>query len=104
MSAPAFNLKKISDNSPLLYAAAAVLAVGFGIFVILTAEKVNVDYPLFTAIFYGGLFFASEAILIAQKRFDALTLLAGCACVACVMFARVSLLYYVSDDYDAFLK
>ncbi len=104
MSAPAFNLKKISDNSPLLYAVAAALAVGFGIFVILTAEKVNVDYPLFTAIFYGGLFFASETILIAQKRFDALTLLAGCACVACVMFARVSLLYYVSDDYDAFLK
>ena len=104
MSTSAIKLKKITDNAALLYAAAAVLAVGFGVFVILTAEKVNVYYPVFTAVFFGGLFFASETILIAQKRFDALTLLAGCACAACAMFARVSLLYYVSDDYDAFLK
>jgi len=88
----------------LLYGIAAMLAVGFGIFVILTAEKVNVYFPVFTALFFGGLFFASVSILIAQKRFDALTLLAGAACLACVIFARVSLLYYVSDDYDAFLK
>ena len=104
MNTTAGKLRKITDNRALLYAAAAVLAVGFGVFVILTAEKVNVYYPVFTAVFFGGLFFASEAILIAQKRFDALTLLVGCACAACAMFARVSLLYYVSDDYDAFLK
>lgn len=104
MSTSTVKLKKITDNLLLLYAAAALLAAGFGIFVILTAEKVNVYYPAFTAVFFGGLFFASEIILIAQKRFDALTLLAGSACVACVMFARVSLLYFVSDDYDAFLK
>lgn len=104
MNTTALKIKKITENTALLYAAAALFAVGFGIFVILTAEKVNVYYPLFTAVFFGGLFFASEAILIAQKRFDAFTLLAGAACVACVMFARVSLLYYVSDDYDAFLK
>lgn len=104
MTTSAVKLKKISDNTALLYSAAALLAVGFGIFVILTAEKVNVYFPVFTSLFFGGLFFASEAILIAQKRFDALTLLAGAACAACVIFARVSLLYYVSDDYDAFLK
>ena len=97
-------LKKISGNAPLLYALAALLSVGFGAFVILTAEKVNVAYPLFTAVFFGGLFFISQAILIAQNRFDALTLLVGAACVACVMFSRVSLLYFVSDDYEYFLK
>lgn len=104
MSKQALAIKKISDNALLLYAAAAVLSVGFGVFVILTAEKVNVDYPLFTAILFGGLFFVSQSILIAQKRFDAVTLLAAAACLACVIFSRVSLLYYVSDDYEYFLK
>ena len=97
-------LKKISAPAPLLYVVAAILSVGFGVFVILTAEKVNVDYPIFTAVLFGGLFFISQTILIAQDRFDALTLLVGAACVACVMFSRVSLLYFVSDDYEYFLR
>ena len=104
MSTASVKLKRISESSLLLYLASAVLAVGFGAFVILTAEKVNVDYPIYTAVFFGGLYFIAQSILIAQKRFDAITLLAASACIACVMFSRVSLLYFVSDDYEYFLK
>ena len=104
MSSASVKLKKISENTLLLYIAAAVLSAGFGVFVILTAEKVNVDYPVYTAVFFGGLYFIAQSILIAQKRFDAITLLAASACLACVLFSRVSLLYFVSDDYEYFLK
>jgi len=97
-------LKKATANKPLLYICAALLSMGFGVFVILTAAKVNVDYPLMTAVIFGGLFFMAQAMLIAQNRFDALSLLAAAACLACLMFARVSLLYFESNDYKAFLS
>ena len=88
----------------MLYGIAALLSAGFGVFVILTAEKVNVYYPIPTAVIFGGLFFLAQALLIAQDRFDALSLLVAAACLACVMFSRVALLYFESNDYKAFLK
>ena len=97
-------LNKATESKPLLYLCAALLSAGFGAFVILTAKKVNVDYPLLTAVIFGGFFFMAQAILIAQNRFDAITLLVGAACLACVIFARVSLLYFESNDYKAFLS
>ena len=97
-------LNKVTASKPLLYLCAALLSAGFGVFVILTARKVNVDYPLLTAVIFGGFFFMAQAILIAQDRFDAITLLVGAACLACVIFARVSLLYFESTDYKAFLS
>ena len=97
-------LDKAGNNNPLLYAVAALLSVGFGIFIILTAEKVNVYYPLLTAIIFGGLFFLAQALLIAQHRFDALSLLIAAGCLACCIFSRVALLYFESNDYKAFLK
>lgn len=93
----------LSENTALLYVAAAVLAMGFGVFVLLTAQKVNVYFPLVTALIFGGLYFAAQALLIARKRFDAFTLFVASAFLACVIFARVSLLYYVSDDFEFFL-
>ena len=93
----------LTKSTPILYLAAALLAAGFGLFTIITAQKVNVDYPVTTAIIFGGLYFAAQALLISRRRFDAFTLLVGSAFLACVMFARVSLLYYVSDDYEFFL-
>ena len=97
-------LNKVTENRPLLYLCAALLSAGFGVFVILTAKKVNVDYPLLTAVIFGGFFFMAQAILIAQRRFDAISLFVGAACLACVIFARVSLLYFESTDYRAFLS
>lgn len=97
-------LGKAGNSKLLLYAVAALLSVGFGIFVILTAEKVNVYYPVLTALIFGGLFFLSQALLIAQDRFDALSLLIAAACLACCIFSRVALLYFESNDYKAFLK
>ena len=72
----------MSEKKALLYAIAALLSVGFGVFVILTAEKVNVYYPVPTAIIFGLLFFAAQALLIAQGRFDALSLLIAVTLVA----------------------
>ena len=97
-------VNKFEGNKPLLYLCAAILSVGFGIFVILTAEKVNVDYPVLTALLFGGFYFLAQAMLISQDRFDAISLLMASACLACVMFARVSLLYFQSNDYKAFLS
>ena len=82
-------VNKFEGNKPLLYLCAAILSVGFGIFVILTAEKVNVDYPVLTALLFGGFYFLAQAMLISQDRFDAISLLMASACLACVMFARV---------------
>lgn len=103
MSKASVLLDKAGSKKPLLYGAAALLSVGFGIFVILTAEKVNVYYPLPTAVIFGGLFFLSQALLIAQNRFDALSLFIAAACLACLTFSRVCLLYFESRDYTAFL-
>ncbi|MGI5976487.1 MAG: hypothetical protein ACOX68_02160 [Candidatus Limivicinus sp.] len=104
MSKAKVTLQKVSDNKVILYLAAALISLGFGIFTILTAEKVNVYYPILTAVIYGGLLFLSQALLISRKRFDALSLLIAAGCLACVIFARVSLLYFVSDDFEFFLK
>lgn len=103
MSKTAAILDKIDNKKGLQYAVAALLSVGFGVFVILTAEKVNVYYPLPTAVIFGALFFAAQILLIAEKRFDALSLFIAAGCLACVMFARVCLLYFESRDYTAFL-
>ncbi len=103
MSKTATVLNKIEHNKVLLYSVTAVLCVCFGIFVILTADKVNVYYPLPTAIIFGALLFLSIALVIAQNRFDTPALLIAAACLACVVFCRVCLLYYESRDYTAFL-
>ena len=97
-------LKSLAASKPALYICALLLSAGFGVFVILTAEKVNVDYPVMTAVIFGGFYFLAQALLISQDRFDAVSLLAASACLACVMFARVSLLYFESNDYKAFLS
>ena len=97
-------LNRVSEKKAALYAIAALLSVGFGVFVILTAEKVNVYYPVPTAVIFGALFFAAQALLIAQGRFDALSLLIAAGCLACVIFSRVSLLYFESRDFTAFLE
>lgn len=104
MSKAACVIDSIGRKSPLLYSIAALLSVGFGGFVILTAEKVNVYFPVPTALIFGGLFFLAQALLISQRRFDALSLFIAAACLACVMFSRVALLYFESNDYKAFLK
>ena len=104
MSKAAKLLDRAGRSKPMLYGIAALLSAGFGVFVILTAEKVNVYYPIPTAVIFGGLFFLAQALLIAQDRFDALSLLVAAACLACVMFSRVALLYFESNDYKAFLK
>ena len=103
MTKTASILARLSEKKAALYAIAALLSVGFGVFVILTAEKVNVYYPLPTAVIFGALFFAAQALLIAQGRFDALSLLIAAGCLACVMFSRVCLLYFESRDFTAFL-
>lgn len=104
MSKAAKLLDRAGRSKPMLYGIAALLSAGFGVFVILTAEKVNVYYPIPTAVIFGGLFFLAQALLIARDRFDALSLLVAAACLACVMFSRVALLYFESNDYKAFLK
>lgn len=96
-------LNKMDEKRPIEYLIAALLSVGFGVFVILTAEKVNVYYPVPTAVIFSVLFFAAQALLIAEKRFDALSLFIAAGCLACVVFARVCLLYFESRDYTAFL-
>ena len=93
----------LTKKTSALYLAAAILAVGFGLFTIITAQKVNVEYPLTTALIFGAIYFLAQAMLISRKSFDAFTLFVGSAFLACVIFARVSLLYYVSDDYEFFL-
>lgn len=103
MSKTAAVLNKVEEKRGVEYAVAALLSAGFGIFVILTAEKVNVYYPVPTAVIFGALFFAAQALLIAQNRFDALSLFIAAGCLACVMFSRVCLLYFESRDYTAFL-
>ncbi len=103
MSKTADVLNKIDSKRPLEYLIAAILSVGFGIFVILTAEKVNVYYPVPTAVIFSVLFFVAQSLLIAEKRFDALSLFIAAGCLACVIFARVCLLYFESRDYTAFL-
>ena len=73
MSKAAKLLDRAGRSKPMLYGIAALLSAGFGVFVILTAEKVNVYYPIPTAVIFGGLFFLAQALLIAQDRFDALS-------------------------------
>ena len=104
MSKTATVLAKVEKNRVLLYVIAAILSVGFGIFTILTAEKVNVYYPVETAVIFGALYFLAQALLISRKRFDALSLFIGAACLACVIFSRVCLLYFESRDFTAFLE
>ena len=82
MSKAAKLLDRAGRSKPMLYGIAALLSAGFGVFVILTAEKVNVYYPIPTAVIFGGLFFLAQALLIAQNRFDALSLLVAAACLA----------------------
>lgn len=103
MSKTAVVLNKLERNKPVLYGITALLCVCFGIFIILTADKVNVYYPLPTAVIFGLLLFLCIALVIAQNRFDTLSLLVAAGCLACVVFCRVSLLYFESRDFTAFL-
>ena len=71
MSKAAKLLDRAGRSKPMLYGIAALLSAGFGVFVILTAEKVNVYYPIPTAVIFGGLFFLAQALLLCLAFFPA---------------------------------
>lgn len=85
-------------------AAALVIAVVFAAFIWKTCPAQNVPWPLETALIFGLLFVLAMLLLIFERRFDALELLAAAACVCCALYARVALLTYESGDYKLFLS
>lgn len=86
--------------------AVAVLVIGaaFAAFVWRTCPSQNVPWPLETAVIFMLFFVLAMLLLVFERRFDALELLAVAACVCCALYARVALLPFESGDYKTFLS
>lgn len=97
-------LRKISDSMRLQLVGTAFITVLLGLFIYKTAPSLEVWWPRPAALLFSGLFALAMLLLIAEKRFDALQLLAAAACLCCAMYARVALLPYHSGDYDAYIS
>lgn len=86
--------------------AVAVLVIGaaFAAFVWRTCPSQNVPWPLETAVIFMLFFVLAMLLLVFERRFDALELLAVAACICCALYARVALLPFESGDYKTFLS
>lgn len=92
-------VRRVNDNLRLQIILAVVIAAALGVFIKLTALGVNAYWPTPAALIYAGLFLLAMLLLIMERRFDALMLLAAAVCLCCGMYARVTMLSFQSSDY-----
>ena len=85
-------------------AAALAIAAVFAAFIWKTCPSLNIWWPRPAALLFAGLAALAMLLLIFERRFDALELLAAAACVCCALYARVALLPYESGDYTVYLS
>lgn len=90
---------RVNDNLRLQIILAVVIAAALGVFIKLTALGVNAYWPTPAALIHAGLFLLAMLLLIMERRFDALMLLAAAVCLCCGMYARVTMLSFQSSDY-----
>lgn len=99
MPKTAKRIKRVSDSLLLQLIAAALISLMLGLFIFKTAIGVNAYWPGPAALIYAALFLLAMLLLIFQRRFDALMLLAAALCLCCGIYARVTLLSFQSSDY-----
>ena len=92
-------VRRVNGSLRLQIALAVLIAAALGVFIRLTAVGVNAYWPTPAAVIYAGLFLLSMLLLIMERRFDALMLLAAAICLCCGMYARVTMLGFQSSDY-----
>lgn len=92
-------VRRVNGSLWLQIALAALIAAALGVFIWLTATGVNAYWPIPAAVIYAGLFLLAMLLLIMERRFDALMLLAAAVCLCCGMYARVTMLGFQSSDY-----
>ena len=85
-------VRRVNGSLWLQIALAALIAAALGVFIWLTATGVNAYWPIPAAVIYAGLFLLAMLLLIMERRFDALMLLAAAVCLCCGMYARVTML------------
>ena len=92
-------VRRVNGSLWLQIALAALIAAALGVFIWLTAIGVNAYWPIPAAVIYAGLFLLAMLLLIMERHFDALMLLAAAVCLCCGMYARVTMLGFQSSDY-----
>ncbi len=92
-------VRRVNGSLWLQIALAVLIAAALGVFIWLTAIGVNAYWPIPAAVIYAGLFLLAMLLLIMERRFDALMLLAAAVCLCCGMYARVTMLGFQSSDY-----
>ncbi len=92
-------VRRVNGSLRLQIALSALIAAALGVFIWLTAIGVNAYWPVPAAVIYAGLFLLAMLLLIMERRFDALMLLAAALCLCCGMYARVAMLGFQSSDY-----
>ena len=102
-------LNKLSSTLWIQVVVSGLVALVFGRFVAMATPYNNMLYSPqqgyeYSGVIYGALFFLSMLMLIGQRRFDALTLIAAALCIICALYARTTLLGFQAVDYTTFLK
>lgn len=102
-------LNKLSSTLWIQVVVSGLIALVFGRFVAMATQYNNTLYSPqpgyeYSGVIYGALFFLAMLMLIGQRRFDTLTLIAAAVCIMCAIYARTTLLGFQAMDYTLFLK
>lgn len=85
-------------------AVAVIISAVFAAFIWKTCPSLNIWWPRPAALIFAGLAALAMLLLVFERRYDALELLAAAACICCAMYARVALLPFESGDYKVYLS